>query len=55
MRRTFRRVAVAGVIAAFGVGVVGAPAQAKHTPCGKNKPRHTNCGKHKGQHKHNKG
>jgi hypothetical protein len=55
MRRTIRKFAVAGVAAALAVGMTGVPAQAKHVPCGKNKPRHTNCGKHKGQHKHNKG
>jgi hypothetical protein len=49
MRKTLRRFAVAGVAGALAFGVLGAPAQAKHTPCGKYKPSHTNCGKHKGQ------
>jgi hypothetical protein len=46
-----RRCAVAATAGALAVGTLGVPAQAKHVPCGKNKPPHTNCGKHKGKNK----
>jgi hypothetical protein len=43
----------AALVASLAIAVTAPPAaNAKHVPCGRNKPAHTNCGKHKGKGKH---
>jgi hypothetical protein len=40
----------AALVASLAIAVTAPPAaNAKHVPCGRNKPAHTNCGKHKGE------